>query len=457
MNIAIIGAGWVGVTTGAVLAFLGNKVKGYDVNSKLISRLIEGNLSFYEPHLPELVREQLQADRLQFTSELRTALSNADVVFIAVGTPVAADGQTVDMRFVGDAAYNVGLNLQPGRFQVIVTKSTVPVGTNGWIESYIEQGLEEQGLSGRVDYAVASNPEFLREGMAIADTLYPDRIIAGSGDERALKALAELYRPIVDQTFEPPSFSPRPPGFKRAPLVRVDPATAELIKYAANSFLATKIAFINEMANICDLVGANVKDVALGIGLDHRIGGAFLNAGVGWGGSCFSKDLVALVREAEVYAYTPQLLKAVLEQNRWQRLVAVRKLQDVLKTLRGRRIGILGLAFKPETDDLRSAPALDIIRRLNELGCVVRAYDPVAVPRCRETHPDMPVTYGESVMEIADGADALILVTEWQDFVNADWQAIKSLMRTPVVIDGRNALDKQRLEGMGFVYRGVGI
>lgn len=457
MRIVIVGTGWVGLTTGAVLALLGNEVIGYDIDRKLIGLLSQGIVPFYEPHLTDLVRQELRTGRLGFTTDLASALGEADIIFIAVGTPVASDGQTVDMRFVGEAAHSVGLHLQPGKFRVIVTKSTVPAGSNGWVESFIQQGVEESGFFGQVDYAVASNPEFLREGSAIADTLYPHRIVVGATDGRAFSLLGELYGPIVEQNFVPPPFCPRPRGLTRVPLVKVDPVTAELIKYAANAFLATKIAFINEMANICDLIGANVKDVALGIGLDRRIGREFLNAGVGWGGSCFPKDLLALTREAETYGYNPQLLKAVLEQNRWQRLVVVRKLQEVLKTVRGKKIGILGLAFKPNTDDLRGAPALDIIRKLHELGCVVRAYDPVAVSRCRELYPELPVTFGKSVVEVAEGADALVLVTEWQEFLDIDWPVVKEVMRTPVVIDGRNALDKNYLEGLGFVYRGVGV
>lgn len=457
MKIAIVGTGWVGLTTGAVLAFLGNEVIGYDINQVLISNLSQGKVPFYEPHLAELVEQQLEAGRLSFTGSLATALKDAETIFLTVGTPIASDGQTVDMRFVGEAAYAVGSELKPGKLRVIVTKSTVPAGSNGWVESFVQEGLEEQGLAGKVDYVVVSNPEFLREGSAIFDTLYPDRIVVGAADERAFSLLGELYRPIAEQRFAPPPFAPRPPGLNRVPLLKVDPTTAELIKYAANAFLATKIAFINEIANICDLIGANVKDVALGIGLDHRIGRAFLNAGVGFGGSCFPKDLLALIREAEVYGYSAPLLQAVLEQNRWQRLVVVRKLQDLLKTLRGKRIGVLGLAFKPHTNDLRSTPAFDIIRKLHELGCVVRAFDPVAIPNCQEAYPDLPVTYGNSILEVAEGADALILVTEWPEFIASDWPTIKKLMRTPVIIDGRNALDKNYLEGLGFVYRGVGI
>lgn len=267
----------------------------------------------------------------------------------------------------------------------------------------------------------------MREGSAIADTLYPDRIVVGLSDERALGILATLFRPIVTQDFAPPPFCPRPPGCPApVPLIKVDPVTAELIKYAANAFLATKIAFINEIANICDLIGANVKDVALGIGLDHRIGREFLNAGIGWGGSCFPKDLVALISEAETYGYHPALLKAVLDQNRRQRFVVVEKLQKLLKPLRGKRIGILGLAFKPNTDDLRGAPSIAIIRKLSELGCLLYAYDPVAVPKCQLLYPDLPVAYGRSVLEVAEGADALVLVTEWDEFSRADWPKRKS-------------------------------
>ena len=457
MHVAIVGTGWVGLTTGAVLALLGNSVTGYDVNGLLIDQLRKGKVPFYEPHLPAIIEEQVKAGRLGFETELRSALAQADVVFIAVGTPLTEDGQAVDMRYVNGAAREIGLYLEPDRFRVIVNKSTVPAGSNGWVDSFIREGLQERGMLDQTDYAVASNPEFLREGSAVADTLYPDRIVIGTDDERAVEMLTELYRPILEQSFTPPPYLPRPEGFGRVPLVKVDPVTAELIKYAANAFLATKISFINEIANICDLVGANVKDVALGIGLDKRIGRAFLNAGIGWGGSCFPKDLTALVREAEIYGYNTQLLKAVFDLNRFQRLVVVRKLQELLKTVRGKIVGVLGLAFKPETDDLRGAPSFDIIRKLDEIGAVVRTYDPAAVDRCKELYPELPAKLCGSVFEVAEGADALVLVTEWQEFLNSDWEKILAIMRTPVIIDGRNALDKKYLEGLGFVYRGVGV
>lgn len=457
MNVAIVGLGWVGLTTGTVMAFLGHNVTGFDVNETLVDQLRKGRVPFFEPGLAEFTEEQLSAGRLSFTLDLKSALGSADVIFIAVGTPLTEDGQTVDMRFVSKAALDIGLHLEKGRFRVIVNKSTVPAGSNGWVDSFIGQSLQERGMSGQVDYAVASNPEFLREGSAIQDTIYPDRVVIGAEDTRAVDTLTELYRPILKQTFAPPPEFPRPGGLDKVPLLKVDPVTAELIKYAANAFLATKISFINEIANICDLVGANVADVASGIGLDRRIGQAFLSAGIGWGGSCFPKDLTALVQEGEVYGYNARLLKATLDVNQLQRLVVVRKLQDVLKTIRGKTVGILGLSFKPNTDDLRSAPSIDIIRKLSEIGAVVRAYDPVAMDRYRIMCPETPVNLCASVNEVSDGADALILVTEWREFLDCDWPRIRTLMRTPVIIDGRNALNKTYLEGLDFVYRGVGV
>lgn len=457
MNVAVVGTGWVGLTTGAVMAFLGHKVVGHDVNEHLIGELRAGRVPFYEPGLEKLAGEQVGAGRLNFTSNLEKALAPADVVFIAVGTPLDEDGLSVDMRFVNRAALEIGKHLDQGKFRVIVNKSTVPAGSNGWVESFIRQGLQERGVAGKVAYAVASNPEFLREGSAIVDTLYPDRVVIGAEDARALEVLAELYRPILEQSFAPPPDFRRPEGFSRVPLVKVDPVTAELVKYAANAFLAAKISFINEIANICDLVGANVKDLALGIGLDRRIGQAFLNAGIGWGGSCLPKDLTALVHEAEGYGYNAQLLRAAFDVNQLQRLVVVRKLQEVLKTVRGKTVGLLGLAFKPDTDDLRNAPSLDIIRKLNEIGAVVRAYDPVAMERFQKMHPELPVKLCTSVGELAEGADALVLVTEWKEFISMDWPRIQTLMRTPVIIDGRNALNKRYMEELNFVYRGMGI
>jgi len=457
VKITVIGTGWVGLTTAAVFAFLGNDVIGYDVNEKLIGQLRAGRVPFFEPHLEELTREGLACRRLSFTTDIGAALSTAEIIFLAVGTPPTSDGRGVEMSFVSRAATVIGENLRPGKLRVVVNKSTVPVGSNGWVDSFIRQGLAQQGDAGPVDFVVASNPEFLREGSAIADTFYPDRVVIGATDARAIEALTRLYHPILMQDFTPPFFLPRPAGRGKVPLVVVDPVTAELIKYAANAFLSTKISFINEIANLCDFVGANVKDVARGIGLDHRIGEAFLNAGIGWGGSCFPKDVIALIREAEAYGYEAKLLKATYEVNAAQRFVVIRKLQEVLKTVRGKTIGILGLAFKPNTDDLRGAPALDIIRKLGELGAIVRAYDPVAMHRCRAEAPDLPASYANDIYNLATGADALVLVTEWEEFTQANWVDIARLMRTPVVIDGRNALNKKYLEGLGFVYRGVGV
>ncbi|MEW6183485.1 MAG: UDP-glucose/GDP-mannose dehydrogenase family protein [Bacillota bacterium] len=457
MNVVIVGLGWVGLTTGSVMAFLGHDVTGFDVNETLVGRLQKGEAPFFEPGLAEFTEAQLGAGRLRFTLDLKSALAPADVIFIAVGTPLTEDGQTVDMRFVSQAAMDIGMHLEKGRFRVIVNKSTVPAGSNGWVDSFIGQSLQERGIIGQVDYAVASNPEFLREGSAIRDTIYPDRVVIGAEDTCAVDTLTKLYRPILEQTFPPPPGFPRAEGFNKVPLLKVDPVTAELVKYAANAFLATKISFINEIANICDLVGANVADVAAGIGLDSRIGQSFLSAGIGWGGSCFPKDLTALVRESEVYGYNARLLKAASDVNQLQRMVVVKKLQDVLKTVRGKTVGVLGLSFKPNTDDLRSAPSIDIIRKLTEIGAVVRAYDPVAMEPFGKMYPEVQVSLCASVNEVAEGADALILVTEWREFLDCDWPRIRTLMRTPVIIDGRNALNKSYLEGLDFVYRGVGV
>jgi UDPglucose 6-dehydrogenase len=303
---------------------------------------------------------------------------------------------------------------------------------------------------------VASNPEFLREGTAITDTLYPDRIVIGASDPYAAERLRALYEPIIEQTFAPPHSAPRPAGFTAVPVVTTDLASAEMIKYAANAFLATKISFANEIANICERVGADITEVVRGFGLDSRIGPKFLNAGVGWGGSCFGKDVSALVDIAKEYGYDPEMLHSTVNVNRRQRHVALQKLQEVLKIIKGKTIGLLGLAFKPETDDLRDAPALDIARELLARGARVKVYDPIATEACRKQHPDLKVEYAEDALRLAEECDALVIVTEWEEFRYLELEKLGEVMRNKFIVDGRNVLDPEAVERAGFKYRGIG-
>ena len=455
MRVVIVGCGYVGVTTGACLALIGHRVTCHDIDGRKVELLNSGSLPFYEPYLEELVRAQQSAGRLGFTKDI-DVVSDADAIFLAVGTPSVAGNGAVDMRYVREAALALGKHLGKRGFQVVVNKSTVPVGSNGLVEKLVAAGVD--GSHGRAEIVMVSNPEFLREGSAVTDVLYPDRIIVGTSDERATVLLRDLYRPIAEQSFKPPPYvPPRPAGLKGVPFMVVDPVSAELIKYAANAFLAMKISFINEIANICERVGADVRKVAEGIGMDSRIGRAFLNAGVGWGGSCFGKDLRGLIADAQEYGYEPVLLNAVLEVNYRQRQLPVQKLCEVLKVLRGRTVAVLGLAFKPGTDDLRDAPSLDVVRRLLEMGSLVRVYDPAAMPALKEAAPDLQVTFAPDPYRAADDADALLLVTEWEEFRHLDWPRMRRLMRHPLVVDGRNFLDKKELEALGFVYRGIGM
>jgi UDPglucose 6-dehydrogenase len=346
---------------------------------------------------------------------------------------------------------------------VVVNKSTVPVGSGNWVEMLVSQGVQSvqtvPARSSRPDmptFSVVSNPEFLREGSAITDSLYPDRIVVGASDESAIDLMKQLYKPLINQTFDSPTFAPRPEGFGTVPFVVTEVASAELIKYSANAFLAMKISFANEIAGLCEKVGADIRQIALGIGLDKRIGERFLNSGIGWGGSCFGKDVSALMHVAREYNHPTPLLEATVSVNERQRLSVIKKLQDELKIIKGRTISLMGLSYKPDTDDLRDAPSITIARSLVRMGARVKAYDPVSNEVCKRNHPDLDVEYCNDLNDLAQGADALVLVTEWNEFKTADWRALHDLMRTPLVIDGRNALQERQLISAGFTYRGIG-
>jgi UDPglucose 6-dehydrogenase len=449
MNVSIIGTGYVGLTTGACLAFLGHRVTCVDSDESKVNALHQGKIPFYEPHMEELVEEA--RPNLCFTTQYADAIPAAQVVFIAVGTPPGANGAP-DLRYLEAAARGIGEHL-PGEFVVVVNKSTVPIGSGNWVESIVRSAYElRHGRKANGVFAVASNPEFLREGSAILDSLYPDRVVIGADDQRTAEVLYSLYRPILDQKFQPPSYAPRPDGFGAVPLISADLASAELIKYAANAFLALKISYINEIGQLAEKVGADIGRIAKGIGLDARIGTRFLQAGIGWGGSCFGKDTAALIATASEYGLNAPIVTAAREINRRQRERVVEKLLGELKILKGRTVGMLGLAFKPHTDDLREAPALDIARKLIERGARVKAHDPVAMERFRQENAGLDVTCCAAAEDVAEGADAVIVVTEWPEYRELDWPAVKSSMRTPVLLDGRNLLDRETMIRMGFRY-----
>jgi UDPglucose 6-dehydrogenase len=354
------------------------------------------------------------------------------------------------------AAQGIGAHFD-GQFTVVVNKSTVPIGSGNWVGALVRESYEKtHGRKAEKQFSVASNPEFLREGTAIGDSLYPDRVVIGSDDARALETLYTLYRPILDQSFAGPRFVPRPEDVGAVPLISTDLASAELIKYAANAFLALKISYINEIGQLSEKVGADIVQVAKGIGLDTRIGMRFLQAGIGWGGSCFGKDTAALVATASEYGLTMPIVEAAREINRRQRERVVEKLLTELKILKGRTIGLLGLAFKPHTDDLREAPAVEIARKLIDRGCKVKAHDPIAMERFEQEHGDLGVICCESPEQVADDADALVLVTEWPQYRELAWDELVTRMRSPILLDGRNALDRARLTRCGFRYLGIG-
>lgn len=447
MNVAILGTGYVGLTTGACLAFLGHRVHCVDADPQKIEALNRGEMPFFEPHLAEMVTDA--GAQLSFTTDYTQAIPGAEVIFIAVGTPPGRGGAP-DLRYLESAARGIGENLGPG-FTVIVNKSTVPIGSGNWVDSLVRDAFENHhGPRARASFAVASNPEFLREGCALGDTLYPDRVVVGASDPQTAGVLYTLYRPILEQTFAAPGYLPRPETTEATPLISTDLASAELIKYAANAFLSLKISYINEIGLLAEKVGADITQVAKGIGLDARIGTRFLQAGVGWGGSCFGKDTAALVATAGEYGLDMPIVKAAREVNRRQRERVVEKLLDELKILKGRTIGLLGLAFKPNTDDLRDSPAVDIAQRLVERGVRVKAHDPVAMPRFRAENPGSQVVCCQSAEEAAEGADALLLATEWPAYRDLDWELVSKSMRSGVVVDGRNVLDRNRLIRAGI-------
>jgi UDPglucose 6-dehydrogenase len=428
-NIAVIGVGYVGLVSGASFADLGNRVICLDINEKRIENLNKGIMPIYEPGLEEVVERNVKAGRLIFTTSYVEALKDTEYAFIAVGTPSDVDGQA-DLRYVRMAAESIADVMEHPL--IIINKSTVPVGTGDWVADIIRNRQPDAP-----EFAVVSCPEFLREGSAITDFMNPDRVILGSTDREAAEKVAQLHLPL------------------RTTIMITDLRTAEMIKYASNAFLAAKISFINEIANICEVLGADVKEVASGMGMDKRIGRAFLDAGIGWGGSCFPKDVKALAYMAELAGRHPQLIHAVMDINTDQRKAPLRKVKKLLGgTLEGKVIGLLGLAFKPNTDDMREAPSVDIAWDLLRERAKVRAYDPVSTDNARRLLPE--VEMAENPYALAEGADALILVTEWNEFKNLDLVRIRDTMNQPILIDGRNIYDPHLVREMGFLYMAIG-
>jgi len=458
MHITVIGTGYVGTVTGACLAYIGHHVTCVDTDAAKIAKLKRGESPIYEPYLMEIVELAAQRGGIEFSTDVGPAAAASDVIFIAVGTPPLPSGEP-NLEYLEAAARSIGAAMDGSRFRVVVNKSTVPVGSGNLVEMLVRDGIgrESPGDARReIRFGVASNPEFLREGSAVADSLYPDRIVVGAGDAETLRTMRKLYEPLVTQSFAPPPGLPRPGGMTAAPLVATSLTSAEMIKYAANAFLAMKIGFANEMANICERVGAEAPEVMTGIGLDSRIGAKFLNPGVGWGGSCFGKDVSALIHTAREYGYQSRLLAASLEVNAAQRLLAIQKLQEKLYILKGRTIAVLGLAFKPDTDDLRDAPSLYIIERLLQLGARVKAYDPIAMDACRAQRPELKIKYCNTALECVGEADALVVVTEWEEFRRLELPALAAAMTTPILVDGRNIFSPDEAMAAGFDYAGIG-
>ena len=437
MNIAIVGTGYVGLVSGACFAETGAVVTGVDVDELKIQKLMQGDIPIYEPGLDELVLKNIKAGRLKFTTSLAEVLNEQQIVFSAVGTPPDEDG-SADLKYVYQVAETIGEHLN--KYVVVVTKSTVPVGTSMQVKYIIQQKLNERGVN--VPFDVASNPEFLKEGNAIKDFMSPDRVVVGVESDKAKEILTRLYKPFLLNNFR---------------VLFMDIASAEMTKYAANSMLATRISFMNDIANLCELVGANINMVRAGIGSDTRIGRKFLYAGCGYGGSCFPKDVKALIKTADDKGYNLQVLKAVENVNALQKKVVFDKLCKIYgkEQLSKKTVAIWGLAFKPDTDDMRDSTALVVIDLLLKAGCTIKVYDPVAMDECKRRIGDI-VHYCKDMYDAAMGADAILLITEWKEFRLPSWDVVSKIMNKPLLIDGRNIFDRSELESVGFEYYCIG-
>ena len=436
MKVAIVGTGYVGLVTGTCFAEMGTEVYCVDIDSRKIDNLKKGIIPIYEPGLEEMVRRNVQAERLHFTTELKECLNDVEVLFSAVGTPPDEDG-SADLKYVLDVARTIGRYMT--KYLLVVTKSTVPVGTAQIIKQTIQHELDLRGVD--LSFDIASNPEFLKEGTAISDFMSPDRVVVGVESERAEALMSKLYRPFLLNNFR---------------VIYMDVPSAEMTKYAANAMLATRISFMNDIANLCEIIGADVNMVRKGIGTDERIGSRFLYPGCGYGGSCFPKDVKALVRTGVDNGYPMRILQAVEDVNEMQKTILFQKLYKHFNgDLKGKKVALWGLAFKPETDDMREAPSLVLIDKMVEAGCEVTAYDPIAMAEAQR-RIDGKVLYAKDIYDSVVDADALVLVTEWKEFRMPSWNAIKKLMRVPLVIDGRNIYDKAELSENGFTYYCIG-
>ena len=444
MNLCIIGAGHVGLVTGACFAEIGNQVICVDNDEEKIRMIERGKMPMYEPDLEELVRRNVDQGKLSFSTSVAEGTVRSQVIFIAVGTPPKEDGEA-DLSSVEKVCREIAKNAK--EYKLIVEKSTVPVQTGQWIKHVVQLG------NNQVDFDIASNPEFLREGSAVRDFLNPDRIVIGVETERAAEILKQLYQPIINRAFDS-RLNISVSGSDPVPLVVTDIQSSEIIKHASNSFLATKISFINAVADLCEKAGADVEKVAEGMGCDARIGSSFLNAGVGFGGFCFPKDLQAFIHIAEKLNYDFTLLKEVQRINRERPRQLVRKLEEALWILKDKTIGILGLSFKPDTDDMRFAPSIQVINLLKKEGAKVKAYDPVAMPNAKALLNN--IEYVKDPYEAASGSDALVIITEWEEFKKLDLKKIKGLLETPVIVDGRNIYDPREMHKLGFIYKSIG-
>ena len=435
MNIAIVGTGYVGLVTGTCFAEMGAHVTCVDVDTQKIEKLNHGIMPIYEPGLEELVRRNVEFGRLAFTTDLTEVLDDVEVVFSAVGTPPDEDG-SADLQYVLAVARQFGQHIN--KYTILVTKSTVPVGTARKVKAAIQEELDRRGVS--IPFDVASNPEFLKEGAAIKDFMSPDRVVVGTESDKAREVMTRLYKPFLINNFR---------------VIFMDIPSAEMTKYAANAMLATRISFMNDIANLCERVGANVDSVRKGIGTDTRIGTKFLYAGCGYGGSCFPKDVKALLHTGLDNGYHMEVIEAVERVNERQKSIVYDKMVAAVGSLAGKTVAIVGLSFKPETDDMREAPALVVIDRLLSDGATVRVFDPIAMDECRRRIGDS-VTYCKNMYDAADGADVFALMTEWRQFRMPSWNVIKKVMTGNVIIDGRNIYDRQELEDLGFVYSRIG-
>lgn len=452
MKICVVGVGYVGLVTGVCMAEIGHNVICVDNIDGKIEKLKKGISPIYEPGLDSFIKKNLELKNIEFTKDIKFGIENSEIIFISVGTPSMPNGQA-DLTYVEEVATSIGKYINDDK--IIVNKSTVPIGSGVLVSNIISKNIEKYNNKKNIEFSMVSNPEFLREGTALLDTFFPERIIIGSSSTKGIDKLLQLYSPIIEQSFKWPSDMKRLiPKNQNIPVVITDLASAEMIKYASNSFLATKISFVNEIANLCEKVGADIIKVTEGMGLDSRIGNKFLNAGIGWGGSCLPKDVAALIHTSKEYGFDPEILHAVAAVNTKQRTKIVKRVQEELKIVKGKTIAVLGISFKPNTDDTRESPSIYIMNSLIKLDAYIKAYDPIV--KVKPNSLSDRIVFCNDVYETVSGADLLILATEWDEFKNIDFFKIQKLMADNIIIDGRNLFNKEKLEKIGFKYIGIG-